>query len=345
MQYHLLGSTDLQVSRLCLGSMTWGQQNTEAQAHEQLDYAVAQGINFIDAAEMYPVPPKAETQGLTEAYIGSWLKQRGGREQLVLATKVTGPADFVSYLRKGPRLNREHIRQAIEGSLQRLQTDYIDLYQLHWPSRSTNFFGQLGYMQRPDDPLTTPLQDTLEVLQDLVTEGKVRYIGLSNETPWGVMHCVHLSDSLGLPRVQSVQNPYNLLNRTFEVGLAEVAHREKTGLLAYSPLAFGTLSGKYLDQQPKEARVTLFPRFDRYNHPHTVEAIRAYVALAKEHGLEPTQMALAFVNTRSFLTSTIIGATSMAQLRSNIESLAVNLNADVLKGLKDIHSRFTYPAP
>jgi aryl-alcohol dehydrogenase-like predicted oxidoreductase len=333
----------MDVSRLCLGTMTYGEQNTEAQAHEQLDRAVAFGINFIDTAEMYPVPPKADTQGLTERYIGSWLKQRGARDDVIIASKVTGPG--LNHIRGGPRLTREHIHQAIDENLARLNTDYIDLYQLHWPERKTNFFGKLGYTHQEDDN-ATPLEETLGALKELVEAGKIRAVGLSNDTPWGVMKCLELADRLDLPRVASVQNPYNLLNRTFEVGLAEIAHREDVGLLAYSPLGFGVLSGKYLNNnRPAEARLTLFERFSRYTSAEAESATQAYVSLAHKHGLDPAQMALAFVNTRSFLTSNIIGATTMEQLESNLASESLKLDDEVLDAIDAIHHQMPNPCP
>lgn len=345
MEMHLLGRSDLRVSRLCLGTMTFGEQNSEAQAHAQLDRAVAAGINFIDTAEMYPVPPQAATQGRTEACIGSWLARRGGRERLIIATKVAGRADWLPWLRGGPRLMREQITQALAQSLRRLRTDYVDLYQLHWPERTTNFFGRLGYEARPVED-AVPLAETLAVLGELVGEGKIRHIGLSNETPWGVMHALALSDRLGLPRVVSVQNPYNLLNRSFEVGLAEVAHRESVPLLAYSPLAFGMLSGKYAGgARPAGARLTRWDRFSRYSNPEAQAATEAYVALAREHGLQPAQMALAYVNSRPFLGANIIGATTLEQLETNLASEALELPETVLAGIEAIHQRQPNPAP
>ncbi|MGM0784748.1 MAG: NADP(H)-dependent aldo-keto reductase [Pseudomonadota bacterium] len=343
MQTRPLGNTGIEVSRLCLGTMTFGEQNSESEAHEQLDRAVAFGINFIDTAEMYPVPPRPETQGRTEAYIGSWLKTRTSRDDVIIATKAAGPG--LDHIRSGPRLTRKHLHQAIDDSLARLQTDYVDLYQLHWPDRRSNFFGRLGYVHDEEED-ATPLEETLSALKELVDAGKVRAIGLSNETPWGVMRCLQLADSLGVPRVASVQNPYNLLNRSFEVGLAEIAHREGVGLLAYSPLGFGVLSGKYLDgARPSNARLTLFERFQRYTAPRAEEATRAYVAIAREHGLDPAQMALAFVNSRPFLTSNIIGATNMEQLESNLESEFLKLDDDVLEAIEDVHARLSNPCP
>ncbi|GAC1626950.1 MAG: NADP(H)-dependent aldo-keto reductase [Nevskia sp.] len=344
MELRSLGPTDLKVSSLCLGTMTWGQQNTEAEAHAQMDYAVAQGINFFDAAEMYPVPPMAETQGRTEQYIGTWFKARGRRDRIVLATKVAGPGEM-SWLRGGARLDRASVLAACETSLQRLQTDSIDLSQIHWPSRSTNFFGQLGF-RASDDRAATPIEETLGALGELVKAGKVRHVGVSNETPWGLSEYLRLSRELGLPRAVSIQNPYSLLNRGFEIGLAEFAHREQVGLLAYSPLAFGVLSGKYLHgQKPADGRLTLFSRFSRYNNEQAELATREYLALAEQHGLELSQMALAWVTSRPFVTANIIGATTMEQLRSNIASQDLKLSKDVVAGLEVLHKRYTIPCP
>lgn len=344
MQTRPLGDTGIEVSRLCLGTMTFGEQNSEAEAHEQLDRAVSFGINFIDTAEMYPVPPHAETQGRTESYIGSWLKRRESRDDVILATKAAGPG--MEHIRGGSRLSREQLHQAIDSSLQRLQTDYIDLYQLHWPERSTNYFGRLGYEHSENEEDTTPLEESLAALKELVDAGKVRAIGLSNETPWGVMKSLQLAERLGLPRVASVQNPYNLLNRTFEVGLAEIAHRENVGLLAYSPLAFGMLSGKYLDgARPANARLTLYERFKRYTSPLAEQATQAYVEIARRYELDPAQMALAFVNSRSFLTSNIIGATTMEQLECNLASESLKLDQEVLDAIEEVHQRIPNPSP
>ncbi|AXS84654.1 NADP(H)-dependent aldo-keto reductase [Marinobacter sp. Arc7-DN-1] len=345
MQTRKLGKTDIDVTLICLGTMTWGEQNTEQEAFEQLDYAVTEGINFIDAAEMYPVPPRAGTQGLTETYLGNWLARRGRRDDLVIASKVAGPGNGLTYLRNGPRLTRNHIIEACDASLKRLQTDYIDLYQVHWPDRSTNFFGRLGYEHNPDEQFT-PIEETLEALDELVKAGKIRHVGLSNETPWGTMEYLRLARERGWPRVASIQNPYNLLNRSFEVGMAEIAHREQAGLLAYSPLAFGMLSGKYLGGKwPEKARMTLYERFSRYTSDRGMEATRAYVELARQHGLSPVQMALAYVSSRSFVTSNIIGATSMEQLRENIGSTRITLSSELQEAIEAIHQEFTYPCP
>lgn len=345
MEYRELGRTGVQVSALCLGTMTWGEQNTREDAFEQLDTALEAGINFIDTAEMYPVPPRAQTQGVTESYLGDWLQARQCRQQLVIATKVAGPAAWLPYLRGGPRLNARHIEEALEASLTRLQTDYVDLYQLHWPERKTNYFGQLGY--RPeDDGDAIPIEETLKALKRLVDSGKVRHIGLSNETAWGAMRFLAASASSELPRVVSIQNPYSLLNRSFEAGLSEVAMRENCGLLAYSPLAFGVLSGKYLGgKRPEGARLTLFDRFSRYTSEQAEQATAAYQRLASERGLSLSQMALAFVTSRPFVTSNIIGATTLEQLKENLDSIAVTIDPDLEKALEEVHRVYTYPCP
>jgi aryl-alcohol dehydrogenase-like predicted oxidoreductase len=346
MEYRQLGRTGVQVSALCLGTMTWGKQNTEAEAHAQLDAALAAGVNFIDTAELYPVPPEGETYSLTEQYLGSWLAARGNRDQVVLATKVAGRSDWLPHIRGGNAiLDRANIEAAVHGSLQRLRTDYIDLYQLHWPDRHTNFFGALDYRHDPDED-TVPIEETLRVLGDLVDAGKVRYIGLSNETPWGVMKFLQLAEQLNLPRVVSIQNPYSLLNRSYEIGLAEVSHREDCGLLAYSPLGFGVLSGKYLGgARPASARLTLFERFSRYSNPRAERATAAYVALARAHGLDPAQMALAYVTSRPFLTSTIMGATSLEQLHNNLASSQLQLPPELLTEIEAIHQDNPNPCP
>ncbi len=345
MRYQTLANTDLNISKLCLGTMTWGEQNTEQQAHQQLDYALDQGINFIDTAEMYPVPPQGDTQGTTECHIGSWFKNRNNRDKVILATKVAGPGDWLGYLRGGPRLNREHIQQAVDASLKRLQTDYIDLYQLHWPDRHTNYFGQLSYSHNEEE-VATPLLETLEALNEQVKAGKIRHVGVSNETPWGVMKYLQLAEAHHLPRMVSIQNPYSLLNRTFEIGLAEIAHRENIPLLAYSPLGFGVLSGKYLGGAwPEHARLTLYKRFQRYTSEKADIATQAYVDLAREHQLDPAQMALAFVNERSFMASNIIGATTMEQLASNIASIELTLSDEVIAGIEAIHQQMPNPCP
>ena len=346
MQYHRIPHSSLEVSVLGLGTMTFGEQNSEADAHAQLDYALAAGVNLIDTAELYPVPPRPETQGLTESYIGSWIKARGNREKIVLASKVSGPVRGTdSSIRPQQALDRKNIRAALDASLKRLNTDYLDLYQLHWPQRATNCFGKLNY-QYTDDKATVTLLETLEALTEQVRAGKIRYIGVSNETPWGVMRYLQLAEKHELPRIVSIQNPYSLLNRSFEIGLAEISQHEGVELLAYSSLAFGTLSGKYLNgAKPAGARNTLFTRFNRYSGQQTQRAIAEYVALAKKHGLDPSQMALAFVRQQPFVASTLLGATSVEQLKINLDSLNVILDEDVLQALEEIHTRFTIPAP
>ncbi len=344
MQYTKLPHSSLEISKLCLGTMTFGEQNTQADAFSQLDYALERGINFIDTAEMYPVPPKAETQGKTEAFIGNWLEKSGKREKVVLATKVAGPRN-VPYIRDNMALDHRHIHQAIDDSLSRLKTDYIDLYQLHRPQRQTNTFGQLNYPY-PDKQEEVTLIETLEALSDLVRMGKVRYIGVSNETPWGLMTYLRLAEKHDLPRMVSIQNPYNLLNRSFEVGLSEISHHEGVKLLAYSPMAFGVLSGKYLNgARPTGARCSLFERFQRYFTPQGLKATEAYVNLAREFGLDPAQMALAFVNQRPFVAANIIGATNLQQLKSNIDSLELELSEELLLKIQEIGTRYSNPCP
>jgi len=345
MEYRKLGNTDIDVSVICLGTMTWGEQNTEQEAHQQLDFALDRGVNFIDTAEMYPVPPMPETYTRTEEYIGRWDKLKAQRDKIILATKVVGKADWAAYIRNGQAcLNRENIRAALEASLKRLGTDYIDLYQLHWPDRSTNFFGQLGYHHVDED--FTAIEETLAACDELVKEGKVRHFGLSNETPWGTMSYLSLSKAKNLTRMVSIQNPYSLLNRTYEVGMAEVSHREQCGLLAYSPLGFGVLSGKYLGgKKPEGARLTLWDRFSRYNNDQAVKATEKYCEIAKKHGLTPAQMALSFVNSRPFLTSNIIGATKMDQLEENIASIDVKLSEEVMSEIEAVHQEIPNPAP
>lgn len=349
MQYRQLGRTDLKVSLITLGTMTWGEQNTEAEAHSQLDLAVERGVNLIDVAEMYPVPPRPETQGLSERYLGTWLKKSGLRDKLQIATKCTGPArkpHNPRHIRGGINdLDRKGLTDALHGSLERLQLDHVDLYQLHWPDRSVNSFGQMEY-EHIDDEQTVPIEETLKVLSEFVKAGKIRHIGLSNETSWGVAQFLRAAEQFGLERIVTVQNPYNLLNRLFEVNLAEFAHRDQVGLLAYSPLAFGVLSGKYIDgARPAGARLTLFERFARYNSPQSQGAAAQYVALARQHGLDPAQMALAFVNSRRFVTSNIIGATSLDQLKSNLDSADLVLSDEVVAGINAIHKSQPNPAP
>ncbi|MGO4999129.1 NADP(H)-dependent aldo-keto reductase [Oceanisphaera sp. W20_SRM_FM3] len=348
MQYRALGNTGLKVSLIGLGTMTWGEQNSEADAHAQLDMAVEHGINFIDTAEMYPIPPREHTQGDTERMLGRWLSARGLRERLIIASKAVGPSrDPVrpSYFRNGQaKLDRANLIAAVDASLSRLQTDYIDLYQLHWPDRSANYFGQLGLTELPEEE-TVPILDTLQALAELVASGKIRHIGVSNETPWGMHQYLSLAKQENLPRIQSIQNPYNLLNRSFEVGLSEFSLREQVGLLAYSPLAMGLLTGKYqAGARPEGARLSLYPRFQRYLNPQAQAASEAYASLAKEHGFSPTQLALAFVNTRPFVTSNLIGATTLKQLKENIDSVNINLSPIVRASIEALHQTMPNPA-
>ncbi|MFA6973024.1 MAG: NADP(H)-dependent aldo-keto reductase [Gallionella sp.] len=344
MEYRKLGDSDLNVSALCLGTMTFGEQNSEQDAHAQLDLAVSHGVNFIDTAEMYPVAPCAETQGRTESYIGSWLKHQQ-RDRLIVASKIAGPARGFSWIRNGPRINREHINAAIDTSLLRLQTDYIDLYQIHWPDRYVPMFGATSYDVALEHD-TVPITEQLLALAELVKAGKIRHIGLSNETPWGVGEFVRCAEQLGLPRIASIQNAYHLMNRSFESGLAEVCHHANVGLLAYSPLAFGHLTGKYLADPQAHGRITLFPGFgQRYNKPNVSAASAAYVHIAQQAGLSPAQMALAYARTRWFTGSVILGATTLAQLTENLESHDVVLSTDVIEQIEAVHKLYPNPAP
>jgi aryl-alcohol dehydrogenase-like predicted oxidoreductase len=351
MQYRRLGRTDLDVSVICLGTMTWGQQNTEAEGFEQMDHALEQGVNFFDTAEMYSIPPKAETQGSTERIIGNWFRARGNRDKVILASKIVGRSanDWFRNDMGPTRVNRKQVMEAVDKSLMRLQTDYIDLYQIHFPERPMPWgsnptrFSKAAF-EKPADETSIPEQ--LDALAEAVKAGKVRHIGLSNESGWGAMRFVTDSEARGTPRIQSIQNAYNLLNRTFETALAEIALREDVGLLAYSPLAQGFLTGKYLDgARPAGARTTLFDRGQRYQTAGAEAAIRRYLALAKEAGLDPAQMALAFVNSRAFVTSNIIGATSMAQLKTDIASIDVTLPADLEERIDAIHQEVGNPCP
>lgn len=326
--------------------MTWGRQNNQDEAFEQMDYALDQGVNFFDTAELYPVPAKKELYAVTEEIIGNWFKKTGNRDKVVLASKIAGPGHAANHIRSSG-FSKESIISAVEGSLKRLQTDYLDLYQLHWPERNTNYFGQRGYNAHAVDVWDDNIHQVLETLRDLISEGKIRHVGLSNETPWGAMRYLEESKvHQSLPRMLTIQNPYSLLNRLFEVGLSEVSMREQIGLLAYSPMAFGVLSGKYLTEiPPRKARVTLFPNYNRYSGETATQATQMYADLAAEHGLSLAQMALAFVNTRPFVTSNIIGATTMEQLKENIESIDVDLSDEVLDGIEEIHKAIPNPAP
>lgn len=349
MKFNPLGQTGIQVPEICLGTMTFGEQNNQDEAFSQLSYALERDINFWDTAEMYPVPPKPETQGATETIIGNWFGKNGGRDKIFLASKIAGPQQGGSHIRDGyTRFVEQEIAQALDGSLKRLQTDYIDLYQLHWPQRPTNFFGQLGYgnQHHEQQQKLTALEETLAALSKEVEKGRIRHIGLSNETPWGTMKFLHLAESMGLEKIVSVQNPYSLLNRSYEVGLSEIAHYEKIGLLAYSPLAFGYLTGKFRHgARPENARITLFSRFSRYSNPQSEWATEQYALLAEKHGLSLAQMSLAFIKQQFFVTSTIIGATNLEQLKENIDAFDLVLSEEVLQGIEDIHRQQPNPAP
>ena len=346
MKYKKLGKTDVEVSLICLGTMTWGEQNSEKEAFEQMDYAIDQGVKFFDTAELYSVPPKKETWGSTEKIIGNWLEKKKCREKLILATKVTGRSGMKWFRGKETRLDKEQITKALDGSLKRLKTDYIDLYQLHWPDRKANFFGKLSYKHENNDDYVDIITQ-LEILADLVKEGKIRHIGLSNETSWGLMKFLSLSEKYNLPRVASIQNPYSLLNRSYEVGLAEISMREQCGLLAYSPLGFGMLTGKYDNgSKPDGARLTLFgDMFTRYTKNKGLKYSEKFNDLARESNLTPAQMALSFVNSRDFLTSNIIGATTIGQLKENIDSFNVVLTNDILDEIDKIHDENPFPCP
>jgi aryl-alcohol dehydrogenase-like predicted oxidoreductase len=343
MEYNFLLGTQTKVSKICLGTMTWGRQNTEQEAHDQMDYAYEQGINFFDTAELYPIPPRKEEQGDTERFIGTWFKKTGLRDKIVLASKIAGPAAFTKHIRTDKSYSKQTIDIAIEKNLKRLQTDYIDLYQLHWPERPTNYFGKRGYNFKRGDLWKENFEEILDALNTHVKKGNIRYVGLSNETPWGTMGFLRASNT-NRPRVRTIQNPYSLLNRTFEVGNAEVCHRENVGLLAYSPLAFGVLSGKYRGgQRPEQARLTLFPHYDRYSSDPCRSAVELYHGLAERNGLTLTQLSLAFVNDRPFVTSNIIGATTLLQLEENIGTARIRLNDEVLEAINSIHE--TIPSP
>lgn len=345
MKYNQLGSSNLQVSEICLGTMTFGEQNTVEEAHQQLDLAVDAGINFIDAAEMYPVPAKADTQGRTESYIGKWLSKQQ-RANLIVATKVSGPTARLPWIRgKDRRIDRRNIKQAVDDSLQRLQTDYIDLYQIHWPDRYLPKFGRIEFDPKQDWE-AVPIAEQLEVFADLVQAGKIRYVGLSNESAWGICQFSHLASRLNLPKIVSIQNAYSLVNRVFDGALAEACYHENVQLLAYSPLAFGHLTGKYLQETPANSRIGKFPEFGgRYQHPNLQKAVAEYVELAKKYNVSPAVLALAFVRSRWFVASTIIGATTLEQLRENLSSLDVEITPEMLEDINDIHNRYPNPAP
>jgi len=346
MNYKKLGTTDLDVSTICLGTMTWGEQNSEEEGFEQMDYAFDDGINFFDVAEIYPSPCRKETYGETEKVIGNWFKEKKNRDKIILATKISGPG--LSYVRGGgPQYTEKKISEAIEDSLKRLKTEYIDLYQLHWPERKTNFFGKLGYIHKDDFNEWNDFEKVLTVLEKFIKQGKIRYIGLSNETPWGLSKFLEISKTKKLPRMMSVQNPYSLLCRTYEIGLSEISIREKSGLLAYSPLAGGFLTGKYRNNNlPENSRQKLFADYyTRYSEPHVSPVIEKYFNLAKKFNLDFAQMSLKFCEIQPFMTSVIIGATTMEQLKINIESVNVNLNDEIIKDINHIQKIYPNPCP
>ena len=345
MKFKKLGTTNLDVSLICLGTMTWGTQNTEKEAFEQMDYSVEEGINFFDTAELYSVPPNSDSYGKTEVMIGNWFEKRKNRKKIILATKVAGPG--CNWIRGGGNnFDEKTIGEAIDGSLKRLKTDYIDLYQLHWPERSTNYFGKRDYTVDSDEGEWNSFESVLEALEKFIKSGKIRYIGMSNETPYGLSKYIELSKSKKLPRMMSVQNPYNLVNRTYEIGMSEISIREKCGLLVYYPLATGALSGKYRNgQMPKNSRQALFKGWERHLNPLAVKAYEEYYKLAKENNMTMAQLAQAFVNTRPFVTSNIIGATTMDQLKENIDSVNIELSDDILSKINIIHNNNPNPSP
>ncbi len=345
MKFKTLGNSNLQVSLICLGTMTWGEQNTQNEAFEQMNYSFEQGVNFFDTAEFYSVLGREKTYGNTERIIGNWFNQNNKREKIILASKVAGPD--VRWIRGGGlQYNEEHFTKALEGSLKRLQTDYIDLYQLHWPERKTNFFGKLGYKNYKQEKKWTPFEEILVTAKKFIDQGKIRYLGLSNETPYGLSSYINLSKYKNLPMVMSVQNPYSLLNRTYEVGMSEISIRDKVGLLAYSPLACGVLTGKYLNsKKPEGARLTMWEDWTRYTNDRSMMATEQYCKIAKKHGLTPTELSLAFVNQQDFVTSNIIGATKMIQLKENIKSVDIELSKEVIDEINDVHENNPSPAP
>ena len=346
MKYRKLGNTNLDVSLICLGTMTYGEQNTQAEGFEQMDYAVEKGINFFDTAELYAIPPKQKTYGKTEEIIGNWFQKRKNRKKIILATKIAGPG--LKWIRGGgSQYSSKSIEEALNDSLKRLKTDYIDLYQLHWPERNTNYFGDLDYEHNTNEKKWNSFDSILNVFKKLIDQGKIRYIGLSNETPWGFSKFLQIANEKKLPRVVSVQNPYNLVNRSYEVGMSEISIRENAGLLAYSPLAAGYLTGKYRNKQmPKNSRMDLFyENYPRYHNERTYNAVDEYFKIAKKNAVSLTQLSQAFVNSRDFITSNIIGATTMSQLKENVESINISLTEEVINEINLVHEKIPNPAP
>ena len=345
MKFRKLGTTDIDVSLICLGTMTWGTQNTEKDAFEQMDYAVSQGINFFDTAEIYSVPPTSDSYGKTETMIGNWFEKRKNRDKIILASKVSGPG--CNWIRGGGNnFDEKKIGEAIDGSLRRLKTDYIDLYQLHWPERSTNFFGRRDYLFNNKEGNWNSFESILEALEKFIKIGKIRYIGMSNETPYGLSRYLEISKNKGAPRMMSVQNPYNLVNRTYEIGMSEISIREKCGLLVYYPLAAGGLSGKYRNgKMPKDSRMALFKGWERHLNPLAMEAYDKYFKLAKDFNLTMVQLAQSFVNSRPFVTSNIIGATTVEQLKENIDSASVKLSDEIISEINQVNNKIPNPSP
>jgi len=345
MKYTTLPNTDIKISKICLGTMTFGEQNTEADGHAQMDYALEQGVNFFDTAEMYSVPGRKETYGSTEKIIGTWFKKLGNREKIFLASKIAGPSPGMPYIRENMDFSPESIALSIDKSLTRLQTDYIDLYQLHWPERKANCFGQRGFKVQ-NDAWEDNIHEVLETLDGFIKQGKIKHIGLSNETPWGIMRFLEESKYHNLPKIKTVQNPYSLLSRLFEVGSSEVCVRENVGLLAYSPLGFGRLTGKFLKGESlPNSRIELFPQFARYNSAQSIEATRLYNEIAEKNGLSLTELSLAFVTQQAFVTSTIIGATTLEQLKENIASIDVVLSDEIIAEINAVQAIIPDPAP
>ena len=343
MEYNKLPGTNIEVSKICLGTMTWGRQNSDSEAYEQMDYSLEHGVNFFDTAELYPVPATPDRYADTERIIGNWFSSRNNREKIILATKIAGPGDYTAHIRK-TGFKGNSIEDAVNGSLERLKTDYIDLYQLHWPERMTNFFGKRGF-NYVDDGWEDNFQEILEKLKKIVNQGKIRHIGLSNENPWGFMKFIEYS-KIGLPKMITIQNPYSLLNRLFEIGNAEVCKREETGLLAYSPLGFGVLSGKYRNGKiPDNSRLKLFPNLSRFSNDNCIKAVDMYYQISQKYNMTLAEMSLAFVNDRPFVTSNIIGATSMDQLKENINSINIKLSDDIISEINKVNEEIPNPAP
>jgi len=346
MKYFNLNGLSREVSKICLGSMTFGEQNSVKEAFDFFDYAFEQGVNFVDTAEMYSSPARAETQGMAEEITGEWVKQRQNRKDVVLATKITGPMDYFSYIRDPLNFSSQQIRTALDGSLKRLQTDYVDIYQLHWPERTTNYFSKLGFEPDPEDPWEDNFAEIIQTMNDLIKEGKIRQFGVSNETAWGLMHYIRTAEKSGLSKPATIQNPYSLLNRTYEVGLAEVSSRENIPLLAYSPLGYGLLTGKYHNNSDvSKSRLKLYPQLARYNGERSHEAAKKYIALANTFRLKPAQMALSFIHAQPYVASCIIGVTKMSQLKENIASIDTVLPEELFKTLNEIHNESPNPAP